>query len=79
MGARRNLTLALDGETIRKAKLLAAQRDTSVTRLLADLVNHLVEDEERYEACRRTALSYLERGLSLGGSITARREEWHER
>jgi len=79
MGPRKNLTLTLSPETIRKAKLLAAERDTSVTRLVTELVEHLVQDDARYEAARRTALSYLDRGFSMGGRITARREEWHER
>ncbi|MFU8858599.1 MAG: hypothetical protein ACNA8S_16535 [Deferrisomatales bacterium] len=79
MRARQNLTIALSPETIRKAKVLAARRNTSVTGLVATLVERLVEEEERYETAQRAALSYLEDGFPLGGQILASREQWHER
>ncbi|MEI8313243.1 MAG: hypothetical protein WCH98_21035, partial [Verrucomicrobiota bacterium] len=67
MRDRQNLTVALSPETVRKAKLVAARRNTSVTRLLAEFVEKLVGDEERYETARRAALAYLEQGFPLGG------------
>ena len=79
MTPRQNLTLSLSPEVVRKAKVLAAHRNTSVTRLLTDLVEQLVQDDERYEAARRAAVACLEEGLPLGGRISATREEWHER
>ena len=80
MGARQNLAISLTPDVLRKAKVLAARRNTSVTRLLSDLVQQLAGEEERYEAARRTALGYLETGFfPMGGQVTAAREEWHER
>lgn len=79
MKTRQNLTITLSPETIRKAKIVAAQRNTSVTGLLAELLEKLVGEEERYETARRAALSYLEDGFPLGGKILATREQWHER
>ena len=79
MRVRQNLTVALSPETVRKAKRVAARRNTSVTRLLAELVEELVGDDERYEAARRAALAYLEQGFPLGGGILSTREQWHER
>ncbi len=79
MGARQNLTLSLSADTIRKAKLLAADRETSVTRLAAELMEQLVQDDARYQAARRAALSYLDQGFSMGGRIAARRDEWPKR
>jgi len=79
MGSKQNLTVSLDTETIRKAKILAAGRNTSVTKLLTGYVEEMIAEEERYDAAQRTALSYLEKGFHLGGEIRVTREEWHER
>jgi hypothetical protein len=79
MSQKQNLTVSLDRGTIRKAKILAARRSTSVTRLLADYVEKMVAEDERYEAARKTALDYLEKGFPMGGLIAADREDWHER
>jgi hypothetical protein len=44
-----NLTLSLDKEIIRRAKILAAQRSVLVSRVAADEITRLVEDEGAYE------------------------------
>ena len=79
MAERRNLTVNLDGDTIRRAKILAAARGTSVSKLIAELVKELVEDDRAYEIAKRSALKHLERGYRLGGRITSTRDEWHDR
>jgi len=79
MAQKQNLTVSLDQKTIRKAKILAARRNTSVTRLLADFVEEMVAESERYDAARNTALDYLNQGFPMGGKIVADREDWHER
>lgn len=76
---KQNLTVSLKKETIQKAKVLAAKRNTSVTRLLADYVEEMVAEDERYEAARKAALGYLNTGFPMGGHIAADREDWHER
>ena len=79
MSQKQNLTVSLKRETIQKAKVLAARRNTSVTRLLADYVEEIVARDERYAAARRAALDYLDKGFPMGGQIAADREDWHER
>ncbi len=74
-----NLTLRLDREIIRKARVLAAQEGTSVSKLLSRYVERMVEEEAAYEAARRRALALLDEGFHLGGTIRASRDEWHER
>jgi predicted transcriptional regulator len=76
---RQNVTISLSAETIRKAKVLAAQRSTSISGLLAEQIESLVGTEEWYERSERAALALLETGFHLGGVITASRDEWHER
>ena len=76
---KRNLTITVSPETIRKAKILAARRSTSISRLIADQLELLVGTEEAYECSERSALTLLEEGFHLGGTITASRDELHER
>jgi predicted transcriptional regulator len=79
MARKRNLTVQLDEELVRKARVLAAQRSTSVSRLVAEELEVLVRDDERYEEAMREALTELERGAHLGGGPYAGRDELHER
>ena len=76
---KQNVTISLSREVIRKAKVLAAQRSTSISGLVAEQINLLVGEAEAYERSQRAALNFLERGFHLGGSITASRDELHER
>jgi len=78
MAERQNLTVQMDRELIRKARILAAKRGTSVSGLVASELQRLVGDDEAYEAARRSALQLLEKGFHLGGKRVSR-EELHER
>jgi hypothetical protein len=77
--AKQNLTISLTRETIRKAKILAARRETSISGLLATQIEILVGEEEAYERAERQAAALLDEGFHLGGVIRANRDEWHER
>ncbi len=76
---KQNLTISLDRQTLRKAKILAAKRGTSISGLLAGQIEILVGEEEAYERAERQALALLEQGFHLGGVIQATRDELHER
>jgi hypothetical protein len=76
---KQNLTLSLDRQTIRMAKILAARRWTSISGLLARQIEILVGEEEAYERAERQAMSLLDQGFHLGGVIQASRDELHER
>jgi hypothetical protein len=77
--SKQNLTLSLTRQTIRKAKVLAARRATSISGLVAEQIEILVGEEEAYERAERKALTLLEQGFHLGGVIRASRDELHER
>jgi hypothetical protein len=78
MASRQNVTVQLDRELIRKARILAAKRGTSVSGLLASELKKLIGEDEAYESARRSALEFLEKGFRLGGKKVSR-EELHER
>lgn len=75
----RNITLALDDDLIRKAKILAARRNLSVSALLREELARLVSESEAYETAKRIALERLERGSHLGGGPLSSRDELHDR
>jgi hypothetical protein len=77
--AKQNLTIALTPQTIRKAKILAARRDTSISGLVAEQIETLVGEDEAYERAQRQAVMLLEQGFHLGGRIRVSRDELHER
>jgi hypothetical protein len=78
-GEKQNVTISLDRQTVRMAKILAAKRSTSISGLLARQIEILVGEEEAYERAERLAMSLLEQGFHLGGVIQATRDELHER
>jgi hypothetical protein len=61
-----NLTLKLPVETIRKAKVVAAERGTSISALIAEKIAELVGEDAEYEAAKRRALEWLKQGWHLG-------------
>ncbi len=77
--SKQNLTVSLDRETIRKAKIVAARRSTSISGLLARQIEILVGEEEAYERSKRQALALLDQGFDLGGKGPVTRDELHER
>lgn len=78
MTTRQNLTVQLDRETIRKAKVLAAKRGTSVSAMVAAQIRESVQVDDAYEAARRSALEMIKRGFHLGGG-RLNRDDLHER
>jgi hypothetical protein len=76
---KQNVTVSLTRQTLRKAKILAARRGSSISGLLAEQIEILVGEEEAYERAERQAVALLDQGFHLGGVIRASRDEWHER
>lgn len=77
----RNITLSLPDEDLRKARIVAAKKGTSVSRLLADMLKELVERETQYNVARERHLVTMQTGYDLGtgGRIDWDRDELHER
>ena len=65
--ANQNLTLKLPIDTIRKAKVVAAERGTSISALVAAKIEELVGEDAEYQAAKRRALEWLTQGWHLGG------------
>jgi len=76
---KQNVTISLSRQVLKKVKILAARRETSISGLVAQEIEFLVGEDEAYERAERQALALLEKGFHMGGVIRASRDEWHER
>lgn len=76
---KQNVTISLSTQTVRKAKILAAKRSTSISGLLAEEVERLVDADEVYERAAASAIARMKRGFHLGGGPLVSRDELHER
>lgn len=62
-----NITLKLTKDSIRKAKIAAAQKGTSLSALLLEKLEEALGEDATYEAARRRAFKWMESGWHLGG------------
>jgi len=76
-----NITLSLPKKVLRKVKLLAVERETSISGLLTQVLEEMVDKETGYANARQRQIQWLERGFDLGlnNDKPSRREELHER
>lgn len=78
--ATKNITLSMPEELVRRAKVLAAQRDTSVSGLVARLLEQLVGEVRDYDEVAALERQMMNSGLGLRvGPLTWSRDELHER
>jgi hypothetical protein len=80
METTQNVTLAIPKDVLRKAKILAVQKNTSLSGLLTQTLADLVSHQESYEQARLRNLALLKNGFNLGtqGQMPGTREELHE-
>lgn len=76
---KQNITLSIEKELIKKGKIIAARKDTSVSKMISNLLKDMVYQEDRYESAMRNALSTLKKGFQLGGRVTWKRDDLYER
>lgn len=75
---RTNLTIQLDDDVVRRAKVLAARRGTSVSTLVARTLDAMVDEDQRYEAARTRAAELMARA-GARGRRTWTRDDLHDR
>jgi hypothetical protein len=76
--ARANLTLQMDSEVIRRARIVAAKRGTSVSALAASRLQEMVDEDDRLELARARAEAILAKASGRGGRSWTR-DDLHER
>lgn len=76
---KQNITLRLSAQTLQKARILAAQRGTSISGLLTQQIEQMVNVDESYERARTRELARLRSGFGFDGIERMTREELHDR
>ena len=76
---KRNITVQLDEETVQKARVVAAKRGSSISRLLTEQIEVLARQDDDYDRAMRDALTELERGYDLGGGPYLARDDLYDR
>jgi hypothetical protein len=74
-----NITLKLDADVLREARILAAEAGLSVSALLAAKLDEIVRQRKGYDRARKRAVARLRKGLNLGWTRPGSRDELHER
>jgi hypothetical protein len=75
----KNVTITLEEEVARWARVRAAERNTSVSKLVGELLREHMKDEQAYDAAMRRYLGRKPRRLKPRGESYPGREEVHER
>lgn len=74
-----NITLKLDADLLREARVLAAEEDTSISAMLAAKLEQIVRDRRTYHRARKRAMARLRDGMDLRWTPPRSRDEMHER
>ena len=79
IGGMKNVTITLDEKVAAWARVRAAERQTSVSRLVGEMLKETMLQEESYHALMQHYLSQSPRLLKEPGSKYPDRDEIHER
>jgi len=74
-----NVTLKIDTDLLRDARILAAEEGTSVSAMLAVRLEQAVRERQGYNQARRRAVARLQKGFDLHWTPPRSRDELHER
>ena len=75
----KNVTVLLDDEVARWARVWAARHNTSVSKMLGELLAERMKEETGYEAAMKRFLSRRPTRLKQQGERYPHRDELHER
>jgi hypothetical protein len=75
----RNVTITLENDVAKWARVWAAKRDTSVSRLLGNVLKEKMEQEQGYELAMQKYLSHSPTALKKPEDQYPNRASLHER
>ena len=75
----RNITVSVDDETYERARVAAAERDTSLSALVKAYLQQLVSPESEFERLKREEREIRNQIVSFSASDRLSREELHGR
>ncbi len=74
-----NITLKIDSDLLRQARVLAAEEGSSISALVTLHLEQAVRERKGYAKARRRALARLRKGFDLQWTPPASRDQLHER
>ena len=75
----KNVTVSLDDDTYRRARMIAAERDTSISALVKEFLVRLGSGESQVERLKREERALRERITTFRASDKLSRDELHDR
>lgn len=75
----KNVTITLDEDVARWARIRAAERDTSLSRLVGEFLREKMAEEETYQTAMQQYLSQSPTALKDPRAKYPKRQELHER
>lgn len=75
----KNLTVSLDDETYRRARVIAAERDTSVSALVKQFLTELASGESEFERLKRLEEETRAKITNFRASENLSRDELYDR
>lgn len=78
---KQNITLSLPKSLLKKAKILAAKSDKTLSELIREAIKEKISESSSYRRAKQRHLMVLRRGIDLGtkGNLAISREELHAR
>jgi hypothetical protein len=77
---KKNITISVDEKIAREARIMAAERETSVSKLLAEKLKELVDARRQSVAARKDFLRLTKKSHQLNyGQRAFNRDSLHER
>ena len=76
-----NVTLSIPRTLLKRAKIIAAGQDKSLSQLMRESLEEKVREEADYKKARTRQIRLLAKGLDLGtwGQVKISRDELHAR
>lgn len=75
----KNITITLEEQVAKWARLRAAELNTSVSRLVGKMLGESMRQERSYDSARRTYLAAEAGQLTSSGKRYPKRDELHDR
>ena len=75
----KNITVTVDDETYRRARIKAAERDTSVSRMVREFLGQLGDEESSFERLARQEREIRARIKNFSAAPLLPREELYDR
>jgi hypothetical protein len=74
-----NITLKIEANLLREARIMAAEERTSISAMLAARLEQTIRERQGYDQARIRAIARLRHGFNLQWTPLLSRDELHER